>query len=234
MTSLGDYLTKIGAAAMVGCDVSPFAVDCTREQQKKLLSRAKNNKWPTDVAETTHPFFCNRGRRSLARGVVQARLWLAEMSAGQRQKELESVETSEPIQLSLPSATPHESGWQTYAGRGGWWNLGTLIPAVIRSQETVPERLVSAWVPVLAWESQQWIDEHTARTWLKAGAPKDDPKSQNSVILPWWDKPLAAEIAKSYFCSILPYMNGQIKKTVRYILANRISDQAAEYYLELS
>jgi hypothetical protein len=231
--SLGDYLARIGAAALVECLISPREVTCNQEQIDSLLKIAAKNNWPTDVAETTHPLFCNRGRRSLARGVEQARLWLAEMDADQRRAELATAisDQTEPVSLSLPGANPkHESGWHTYATLGGWWNLGTLIPAVMQVGGN-PERPVSAWVAVLAWESQQWIDEPSVKTWLKFAAPESDPSAMNSLLLPYWDEPVKASWARTYFCSIHPYLKGHIRQTVQYALSNRVSSQSAEYYL---
>lgn len=106
-----------------------------------------------------HPLWCNRGRRSLSRGVEAARVWLAAMTDDQRALELSHLlgVHQGPIQLSLPRPQQLMDGVRLNPN----WNLGTLMPAVIGDP---PAALVSAWLPVLAWEAQRILLTTELRT----------------------------------------------------------------------
>lgn len=112
---LSDYLCRVGFHAATKAKVSPTTIDATKDKIAMAMAMATKNDWPTEE-KTSHPIFCDRGRRSLRRGVQQARLWLSRMDAAQAKAELLHVigATVDPIRLTLPTSSRAKEGWHTY------------------------------------------------------------------------------------------------------------------------
>lgn len=217
---LSDYLCRVGFHVATKAKVSPVTIEATKDQIAIAIAKAAKNDWPQEE-KTTHPIFCDRGRRSLLRGVQQARLWLSRMDVAQAKAELLHVigATTAPIRFALPSSSQSKEGWHTYAMGGGWWNFGTINPSVIRTDSN-PESIVSAWVPVLAWQSQTIVTEDAYRYWSRVEAD-----SIRRLYLPAWDRPCnPVEL-------ITPsWSMRQTKSLYVWSLENRLSQQAAEFY----
>jgi hypothetical protein len=155
--SLAHYLAAVGVIGL--CEVGSrwqrgaCEFGAPPEEVAASIEAALAGRKLLPTYETDHPLWCNRGRRSLSRGVADARAWLLDMDERQRAAELAALLgiTSAPMQLSLPKGPRPNPNW----------NLGTLMPAVIGDP---PAALVSAWLPVLAWEAQRLLLTTELRT----------------------------------------------------------------------
>lgn len=184
--SLAHYLAAIGVIGL--CEVGSrwnrgrceFGAPLEEISASLEAALAGNKLLPHHEVE--HPLWCNRARRSLARGAAEAREWLAMMDAAQRASELSSLLAGEgePQKLKLPPgpSRPNPN-----------WNLGTLMPAVIGDP---PAALASAWLPVLAWEAQRVILTTECRANGSVGALEGDVYSW--MTYEWWEPLTIAEV----------------------------------------
>ena len=160
--SLAHYLAAVGVIGLIevgsrwsrgACEFGAPPDEVAAAIEAALMDR-KLLPVPVGAQPTPeHPLWCNRARRSLSRGVADARAWLLDMDADQRAAELAALLglSEGPIQYSLPKGPRPNPNW----------NLGTLMPAVIGDP---PAALASAWLPVLAWEAQRLLLTTELRT----------------------------------------------------------------------
>lgn len=224
---LGDLLIHIGIArglaqidqaSLISYDagLSPRFSGLTDDTIDALTLRAGAGKWINSRDVSTHPFAQNTGRRSLARGVADARDHLITLTDSQRMAELRATLADagvggmdpSPVLLSLP---------KKYAD-GGAWNLGALIPGVISSQ-VGPARPMSAWAAALIWESLDWIEEAKALHWAR----------HPLYVMPLPLIALDMQQAEAFWRSAYVVANTP-HVWARYERQHRISAQALEYY----
>ncbi len=222
---LARHLAVIGAATIHPAKIVPL--EYPADQIESLMSVVRRDEWPTPhdaEAARTHPLYCNRGRRSLARGVSDARLHLAGLDDRQLLAELRDAigaRDGMPIMISRPK----NSGMRV---QGGWWNLGTLRPSTI-STDLNGYQPVSAWLAALAWEAQTVLPEVAVRGILRRKRDDADPTRVNRLRLPFWGYPLdVAEVARLYHdLTLWPDL---VTSRPEWSLSNRLSKIAAEYY----
>lgn len=224
---LGDLLIHIGIARVLAqtnpaslisydAGLAPQFSGLTNDAIDTLSLRAGDGKWCNMREASTHPFAQNTGRRSLARGVAEARAHLGVLPASQRTAELRATLADAgiggiepgPVMISLP---------KKYA-EGGAWNLGALFPGVISSQAG-PARPLSAWAAALIWESLDWIEDAKALHWAR----------HPLYVMPMPLIALDMRQAEAFWRSAYVVANTP-HAWARYERQHRISAQALEYY----
>lgn len=191
-----------------------------------LVERASSNSWIEPLKPSKHPFFCNRGRRSLLRGVGDARRHLSKMSVKQSRQELLGYIHQHNLPLGAMGTRRPDAKWTMMKKDGGWWNLGTLQPNVIDCQGT--HQIVSAWVAALVWEVVSLLPE----TIDKMSRPIGDNRASSQILIPGHPHsepiPAASMLAELAFSDVGEYVFAPLQ--FKFVLANYISDQSAEYY----
>lgn len=209
--SLGHYLAAIGVIGL--CEVGSrwvngyceFGAPLEEILQGCESALSGRGLWP--LHETDHPLWCNRGRRSIQRGVEEARSWLKNMKPEQRRAELHHLieGSKEAMRLSIPKGPRPNPNW----------NIGTLIPAVLGD---VAPLHVSAWVPILAWEAQRLVltNELRAPVGSPTGALVGDVYSWQAIE---WHEPLTVAevfVLLSGGVNRWHYVGQSIQATKRY------------------
>lgn len=119
-----------------------------------LMECASRSDWTSPLRPTKHPLLANTGRRSLLRGVGEARDCLARgMSDTARRDELHWVLTG----MASGSGQPPRAR-QSRASQSNWWNLGSLCPHTLAVEGAPYGYYASPWLAVLAWEALPWLD----------------------------------------------------------------------------
>lgn len=168
---LGDLLVQIGIARVLAETApestvvydhlpNPHFTGISETVLQRLTRRATEGIWINTRENSTHPFAQNTGRRSLARGVQEARAHLCAQSADQSLAELRETLSHAQILSVDAQPIPYLLMPKKYS-EGGAWNLGSLYPGVIESA-CGPGRPKSAWAAALIWEAMDWLEEATA------------------------------------------------------------------------
>jgi hypothetical protein len=181
--SLAHYLAAVGVIGLLEVGSVWRQGACVLggplvEISDAIEARRKRKGGLLPLAPTKHPFWCNQARRSLVRGVEDAREWLAKLTPEQRRAELDQLLAGHEAAASAPK----KQGGQN-------WNLGTLMPSVINSPGNETPTVASAWLPVLAWEAQRLIVSRELRATALPDVSFETP-GDVCYVIPEWEVPL--------------------------------------------
>jgi hypothetical protein len=149
-----------------------------------LIERALANNWTAPLRETKHPLLGNAGRRSLLRGVVEAREWLSRPeNLEQHAREIDwlCIDGATLGQIKTPAR------YRSVASN--YWNLGTICPGVLAANGSPYGNWHTPWLAVLAWEALPWLDaEWTERALTRERLYEFEPEGARRHDFPFIDQ----------------------------------------------